>query len=412
MKIEAMNLKPTVLDGAIPSTPSRWHTQFCLALASLAFGRSRLEGCAIDDVTISLVKALEGMGAGFKISGDVCMVEGGLFHPRGDIDAAGHEDNLAILAGVAANLPRNSRITFESRINDSYPFINALMALGVGVSSQSHGRDSPWLIRGPSRHGGTHITGDCPPAYVCSLTLACLLRMRNCDITISSPDRSRAMMNIAEDALTGFGVGVTTGLGNVRVSGSEPLRPSNIRIVNDSELSAYPLVAGALCGRTTVSGDMADEAVISVMEALNADVTASRSKVTANVSELYGATVDLSRCPRSFPAIAVLATAAKGGTVLHSAKIPGRDLITPTVKMLRRMGCPAKATEDGAVIPHSDLKGCEHGYFEDPLVAMAAVVAACRATGDSGIGNPEICEYEYPGFQRHMYLLGLEMGGY
>ncbi len=409
VKINCMNLKPTGLDGAIPSTPSRWHTQFCLALGSLAFGGSRLKRCAIDDVTISLVKALEAMGAGFKISGDVCMVEGGLFHPRGDIDAAGNEDNLAILAGVAANLPRTSRISFESRIKDSYSFINALMALGVGISSQAHGRDSPWLIRGPTRHGGTHITGEVPPAYVCSLTLACLLRMRHCDILISGLDHSRAMMAITEDALTGFGVGVTTGLGNVRVSGSEPLRPSTIRIMNDSELAAYPLAAGALCGRATVSGDMADEAVTSVMRALNTDVSTTRNKITVNASELNGATIDLSRCPRSFPAIAVMATAAKGGTVLHSAKIPGRDIITPTVKMLRRMGCLARVTEDGAVIPHSDLKGIDHGHYEDPLVAMAAVVAACKATGDSEIGNPEICEYEYPGFLRHMSLLGLAM---
>lgn len=375
----------------------------------MAFGRSRLERCAMDDVTISLVKALEAMGAGFDISGDVIMVDGGLFHPRGDIAAAEHEDNLALLAGVAANLPRNSRITFESRIGDPYPFLNALMALGVSVSSQAHGRESPWLIRGPSRHGGTHITGGMPPAYVCSLPLACLLRMRHCDIVISPPDHSRAMMTIAEDALTGFGVGVSTGLGSVRVSGSEPLRPSTVRMNNDSELAAYPLVAGALCGRTTVSGDMADEPVVSVMRALNADISVTRTKTTVKESELRGADIDLSRCPRAFPAMAVLATAAGGGTVLHSARIPGNDIITPTVKMLRRMGCLVRATEDGAVIPHCDLRGADLGYLEDPLVAMAAVVAACRAEGHCIISNPEVCEYEYPGFLRHMSLLGLEM---
>ena len=401
-----MIISPSVLDGAIPSTPSRWHTQFSLALASLAFGQSRLERCAIDDVTISLMTGLEAMGAKVEVSGDTCIVDGGLFHPRGEIDAEAHEDNLAVLAGVASNLPRNSRIQFQSRRGDAYPYLNALMALGVSVSSQAKGRESPWLLRGPSRNSTTHVTGDIPPAFICSLVLAGVLRMRDYEITIIPPDRSISMMELVVDSMSSFGMGMAAGMGRVRVSGLEPLRPTKVRIRDDSELAAYPLVAGALCGRVTVGGDMTGDPSLAAIMAFDADIAASRSQVTVRAGDLNGANVDLSRCPRAFPALAVLATRARGGTVLHSANIPGRDTITPTIKLLRRMGCLAKATEDGAVIPYAHLQGCELGELEDPLVAMAAMVAGCSAEGETVISNPQIAEEECPGFIRHMMSLG------
>ncbi|GEM_PF-1640415 len=405
-----MIISESEIDGAIPATPSRWHTQLCLALASMAFGRSRLERAAVDDVTIGLMKGLESMGAAFSVSGGDVAVEGGLFHPRGEIDAGIHSSNLALLCAVASNLPRPSRISFESRRGEAYPFLNALMALGVSVSSKNRGRDPPWVIKGPGRSGRTHVAGDLPPAYVCSLPLASVMRMRDVEITVSPPDRSTSSMGVAQDAMARFGLGMSFSEGRVRVSGSEPLRPATVKVRDDHELACYPLVAGALCGRATVRGDLAHEAGVGALRSFQVDIESSGDSVTARASAIEGLDVDMSHLPRAFPALAVLSARARGGARLHSALLPGRDLITPTVKMLRRMGCPARATGDGAHIPRCDLQGAELGEIDDPLVCMAAIIAAVSSEGDTSISNPGICEEECPGFLRHMGLLGMRTG--
>ncbi len=397
------------MDGAIPATPSRWHTQLCLALASMAFGRSRLERAVVDDVTIELMKGLESMGAAFSISGGDITVDGGLFHPRGGIDAGGDESNLALLCAVASNLPRASRIAFGSRRAEAYPFLNALMALGVSVSSQDKRGESPWVIKGPTHSNHTHVRGDLPPSYVCSLALASVMRMRGSEIAVSQPDLSHSFMVITQDAMMRFGLGMSFEDGRVRVSGEETLRPATARVRDDHELACYPLVAGAIRGRVTVRGDVAHDAGVMALRSFRVGMEGSADGVTARTSRIEGGGLDMSLCPRAFPAMAVLSAHARGGGRLHSALLPGRDLITPTVKMLRRMGCLARATEDGALVPQCELHGADLGELDDPLVCMAAMIAAANARGETSISNPELCEYEYPGFLRHMELLGMRL---
>lgn len=403
-----MIVSPSTIEGTLPTPPSRWHTQICLALASLATGESRLEHCAIDDVTIALMGGLEAMGADFTVNGDMCTVQGGLFHSRGDVNAEVYEDNLAILASVASNLPRNSRIRFERLTGNPYPFLNSLLALGVIVSSRNQGRESPWLLRGPPRGRQTHISGEVPPAFVCSLPLTSILRGWESEITIYDKDLSQPYMAVTSDAMSRFGLRVSCSHGHIRIMGNTDLRPATVRVIDDRELSCYPLVAGCLCGRVTMKGDAEREA-IQPLHSLHAKIKIGDGKITASRSEIDGGDIDLSSCPRAFPAIAVLATRARGGTRLHSANIPGKDLIAPTVRMLRQMGCLAKETIDGAIIPYSHLHGAELGTIQEPLVAAAALIAAASADGESSIDNPEICENEYPGFLRQMRLLGLSI---
>ncbi|HQW34642.1 MAG TPA: hypothetical protein PKY60_04340, partial [Thermoflexales bacterium] len=107
-----------------------------------------------------------------------------------------------------------------------------------------------------------------------------------------------------------------------------------------------------------------------------------------------------------FPIFAVVATQARGRTVVRDAqelRVKESNRIDGLVAELQKMGAKIQATPDGFVIDGpTRLRGAVVNGLGDHRVAMALAVAALVAEGDTTIEGAECVSKTYPQFFSHL----------
>ena len=112
--------------------------------------------------------------------------------------------------------------------------------------------------------------------------------------------------------------------------------------------------------------------------------------------EIIGKLID------ELPLIAVLATQARGKTIVSDAKelrVKETDRITAIVTELKKMGASITEKEDGFVINGpTRLKSAVCKSYNDHRIAMSLAVAALYADGKTVIEDAECIDISYPEF--------------
>jgi len=202
------------------------------------------------------------------------------------------------------------------------------------------------------------------------------------------------------------------------VPGGQRYEPRRFTIPGDFSSASFPLVAGALAGRATMTGldqetRQGDRVILDIMREFGAGVHGTERGVDVTASELHGADVDLSDSPDLFPVVAVLATQASGSSRLYNAghlRHKETDRIRTTVEFLRRMGAKIEEREDGCAIEGPvRLRGASVDPRGDHRILMSAVVAGIVAQGVTEIGDGECYAVSYPAFLQDMRNLGIEV---
>ncbi len=128
---------------------------------------------------------------------------------------------------------------------------------------------------------------------------------------------------------------------------------------------------------------------------------------------LVGNEVDLSHAPDLFPIVAVMATQARGVTVIKNAehvRLKESDRIAATVEFLGRMGAEIEERRDGCMIKGPcQLRGASVDSLGDHRILMAAAIAALVAEGESVITDGDCFKISYPGFVEDMTALGADL---
>jgi 3-phosphoshikimate 1-carboxyvinyltransferase len=226
---------------------------------------------------------------------------------------------------------------------------------------------------------------------------------------------SRPYVEITRDMMALHGVTSTETKNGYRVLGSQRYRPRDYSIPGDYSSASFPMVAGALTGRATVTGldpsdRQGDRAVLEVLRRFGASVSVNGDAVTVEKGALRGASIDVRDMPDSFPILAVLATQASGTTELTNAKhlrFKESDRIATTTSFLRLMGADIEEREDGCVVRGpTRLKGRSIDPSDDHRILMAATVAGLVADGATTVSDGDCYGISYPGFVKDMKALG------
>ncbi len=411
--------EPSRVTGTVRAPPSKSYTHRAILLAALSGGPSRIARPLVSEDTEATISGVEALGTevtrdaeGFRVSSP------GLRAPSGEIDARNSGTTLRLLTGVAALLTSPVVLTGDASLvkRPMGPLLDALASLGARARSLGGGGRPPVEIRGPLKGGTASIPGSVSSQFLSSLLVACPLAPESTTVDVVPPVRSEPYVEVTLSMLRVFGVEARADGLRLRIPGGQRYRSADFAVPGDFSSAAFPLVAAAVTGGdVTVDGleaslPQGDRRILSILGGFGASVAEGPGRVRVRGGDLEGRTVDLNDTPDLFPALAVLATQARGESCFVNGehlRLKESDRIETTVAFLKAMGADVRGTPDGCVVRGpSRLHGAFVDSQGDHRILMAAAVAGLAADDAVDITNPECYRVSYPSFLEDFRSLG------
>ncbi len=414
-------VKSSEIEGTLSASPSKSYTHRAMVLGLLGDGTSRLDNVLLGGDTLATLNAVRKLGGSVAFEGERCVIGGGrLTCPDDVINTENSGTTIRIMTGIASLLPYHTVLTGDDSIRrrPMQPLISALTELGVECCSTRGNGLAPLIVRGPNAGSETHIQGDISSQFISSLLLSSPLKEVDTDIHITTELKSRPYVEITMDMMSRFGVHCSESDSTFHVPGGQIYQARDYIVPGDFSSAAFPLAAGALAGRTTITNldpkdRQGDRIFVDILKRFGANVKQSEGTVSVSSASLQGMEIDLGDAPDLFPIVAVVATQAKGVTTITNAehvRYKESDRINSTVKFLTDMGAKVEETQDGCVIRGPcALRGTQVYPLADHRILMAAAVAALVAKGETVIGDGDCFSISYPGFVKDMVRLGASM---
>ena len=236
----------------------------------------------------------------------------------------------------------------------------------------------PLTVKGPLKAGRAEISGKHGSQLISGLLMALPFADRNSSLIVHEP-KSIPYTFITLEVLKKFGIRVGNDMFGGRdflesdgdwslctemvfkVKGGQKYRAANINLEGDWSAAANFLVAGAVFGRTELSGldTTSLQADLSIMDILM-DAGASLSQldgdkgnITAQRAPLKAFSADASNCPDLFPIVSVLAAFCQGTSRLAGVgRLANKesDRAKAIIGMLTQMGVKACIEKDELII--------------------------------------------------------------
>ena len=224
--------------------------------------------------------------------------------------------------------------------------------------------------------------------------------------------------NHTEDMIEQFGGQIFINDKEIRIQGGQEFIGQNVVIPGDISSAAFWLVAGLIVPNSkiilkNVGINETRTGILDVIQAMggklsvaDVDNIAKSATMTVETSELVGIEISGEIIPRlidELPIIALLATQAKGQTVIRDAeelKVKETDRIQVVADTLNSMGADITPTEDGMIIKgKSPLHGAKVNTFGDHRIGMMAAIAALLVNDDQvELERAEAINTSYPNF--------------
>ena len=365
-----------------------------LLFGALASGETRVAGILDAEDVRSTRRAVEALGAIVREEGPEWVITPPemLREPADVVDCGNSGTSLRLLAGVLSGIPGLSVLTGDAslRRRPVRRVIVPLRRMGADLSARDDDRLPPLVIRGRALRGVRHVL-EVASAQVKSALLLAGLQAEG-ETTVVEPERSR---DYTERMLLGMGVPVRVEGTSVTIS---PVRPHGTRVEVPGDISS---AAFFLCGAAGLPGSAVTvrslgvnptrTGVLEVLESMGADVSLAnlreeagepRADVTVRARDLRATEIAGPVIPRlidELPVLMVLATQARGRTVIRDAKelrVKESDRLSAMGKILAAAGARIELFDDGCAIEGpTRLHGVQVRTRLDHRIAMSMAVA-------------------------------------
>ena len=404
------------LNGVVAPPCSKSYAQRALAVALLAQGRSVLRNMDFCNDTQSAIRCIEALGA--KVTREfehTFIVDGGL-KPQVDTLCVGESGLSARLFTPIASLCStpiviNGQGTLLYRPMDM--MIQPLRALGVSV--RDGGGRLPIEVCGPMHGGEIDVDGSVSSQFVTGLLLALPLAQNDTVINVKGAV-SKPYLDMTIDTAARFGVAIEhNDYEQFYIAGNQRYQATDYAIEGDWSAAAMLLVAGAVAGSVTVKNistlsKQADVAVCDALVRAGAELISEAKSVTAVNRPLQAFEFDATNCPDLFPALATLAAAAEGESVIvgtrrleHKESNRAEAIRT----QFGRLGIDVDLSSDnvmkirgGKIVGGVEVDGCS-----DHRMAMTLAVAGLNAEKPVVIHGVECVAKSYPDFFKDIEML-------
>ena len=402
------------LMGEIAIQPSKSAAHRAVICASLAEGTSTIDNIAMSDdisATADCASALGLADMEFDEKGKRAVITGRSIKgcDRAVLDCAESGSTMRFFLPLAPLFSRKAVFTGRGRLMErpTEPLKSLLISKGTSW------REEPRVLSGGYEGGVFEISGGISSQFITGLLFALPLLPKKSAILLTSPAESSGYIDMTVEMLRRFGIDAARGEKELTAFGR--YAPADVTVEGDWSHAAFYAVAGALYGKTTLTGlDMhsvqGDRAVIDILARMGAKVNTVKDSVTVERGELMATDIDGSQIPDIVPVLAAAASVARGTTRIYNAgrlRIKECDRLAAMADDLAQVGADVSETEDGLIIRGREtLAGGDASSFSDHRIAMTMAVLAGMTRDGITIDDTECVKKSAPDFWREFGALG------
>lgn len=394
--------------GTLTPPCSKSYAQRALAAALLTEEPVVLRNLEFCDDTRSAMRCIETLGATIEqVDPTTLSIKGGL-HPRGNrLDVGESGLSTRLFTPIAALCPTPVTIVGRGTLL-SRPMTMMLDPLRqLGVTVRDNGGFLPIEVCGPMRGGEVEVDGSVSSQFITGLLLALpraghdtTLHVRN---AVSTP-----YLDMTLDTAQRFGIEICQrDYEEFYIPGNQRYGTTYFSIEGDWSAAAMLLVAGATAGEITVRNvsmlsKQADTAICTALVRAGAAVINETDSVTAVHRPLHAFEFDATNCPDLFPALAALAAAAEGVSVIRgTSRLEYKECnrAEAICEEYGKLGIEVDLSEEDVMkIRGGAIHGARTRSHGDHRMAMSLAVAALRSDGAVTIEGAESVAKSYPRF--------------
>lgn len=374
----------------------------------LADGESTLRNIEFCNDTLSAIKCIEALGAEVRRTGETTLSIRGGFSPRDNVLNVG-ESGLAtrLFTPIAALWDKPVVITGEGTLlhRPMTMMMEPLRHLGVAV--RDGGGYLPIEVCGRMHGGRIGVDGSISSQFITGLLLA--LPMAEGDTTLKVHGAvSTPYIDMTVETAERFGGRILhSDYTEFFIEGGQRYTAADYAIEGDWSAAAMLLVAGAIAGEVTLDNistlsKQADTLICRALVRAGASVINEENSITVAKRDLTAFEFDATNCPDLFPALAALAAAAEGTSVITgTSRLEHKE--SNRAETLReeyaKLGIEIDIeTENVMKIRGGSIHGAEVDGHSDHRIAMSLAVSALRSDGEVKITGAECVGKSYPNF--------------
>ena len=391
-----------------------------IMFGSLAKGVTTVHDILRGEDVLSTMQVFRDLGVQIEDDGNVVTIHGvgfaGLQAPTNKLNMGNSGTSIRLISGVLAGQDFAVEMfgddSLSKRPMDRITI--PLRQMGVQIAGRTNRDLPPLTIHGNKNLQPIHYTLPVASAQVKSALIFAALQAQG-ESVIVEKEMTR---NHTEDMIKQFGGQISVNGKEIRIQGGQEFTGQNVLVPGDISSAAFWIVAGLIIPNSkiileNVGINETRTGILDVVKAMggninlsNIDRVAKSATITVETSELVGTEISGEIIPRlidELPIIALLATQAKGQTVIRDAeelKVKETDRIQVVADALNSMGADITPTEDGMIIKgKTSLHGAKVHTFGDHRIGMMTAIAALLVKdGQVELERAEAINTSYPNF--------------
>ena len=391
-----------------------------IMFGSLAKGVTTVHDILRGEDVLSTMQVFRDLGVQIEDDGNVVTIHGvgfaGLQAPTNKLNMGNSGTSIRLISGVLAGQDFAVEMfgddSLSKRPMDRITI--PLRQMGVQIAGRTNRDLPPLTIHGNKNLQPIHYTLPVASAQVKSALIFAALQAQG-ESVIVEKEMTR---NHTEDMIKQFGGQISVNGKEIRIQAGQEFTGQNVLVPGDISSAAFWIVAGLIIPNSkiileNVGINETRTGILDVVKAMggninlsNIDRVAKSATITIETSELVGTEIGGEIIPRlidELPIIALLATQAKGQTVIRDAeelKVKETDRIQVVADALNSMGADITPTEDGMIIKgKTSLHGAKVHTFGDHRIGMMTAIAALLVNdGQVELERAEAINTSYPNF--------------
>ncbi len=424
--VKSLKVRSSALKGEMKVPSSKSHTLRAILFASMAKGESEVIDYLDSPDSQRMIEACRHLGAEIQVLKNKLVVKGidGRVDRVEDVIQSGNSGIVfRFMAAIGALSKSSVVVTGDPSIRYQRPIeplLSALNQLSCEAKSANHDGTAPIIVKGPLKPGRVVMEGhDSQP--VSAMLIAASFVEGETEIHVKNPGEI-PWLKMTVHWLQKLAIPVKqTNFSQFTVTGKTSYPGFQYAVPGDLSSAAFPLAAAVLTKSRLVienidmNDPQGDKEIVFALKRMGADIEIDEigNKLIVKPSEeLKGIELDMAEMIDAVPIMAVVGCFAKGKTVLKNCGIARKkesDRLRCMSEELQKMGARIEEYPDSLIIYPSPLKGALVNSHHDHRVAMALLVAALTAEGETEIIDPKCVEKTYPGFAEAFKKLGVDV---
>lgn len=411
-------LRAKQLNGQIEVPADKSISHRSIMFGAIAKGTTTVKNFLRGEDCLSTLNGFKELGVPIEDDGQTITIQGvgfeGLKPALGPIDLGNSGTSIRLMMGILAGTNFQTTLFGDEYLNrrPMQRVMAPLNQMGAHLVGFENTQYPPISIQGAKL---SPITYEMPvaSAQVKSAIIFAALQAQGTS-TIIEKEPSR---NHTEQMIKQFGGEIEVSGKTIRVTGPQQLTGQEVIVPGDISSAAFFIVAATILKNSqvvlkNVGINPTRTGILDVLEAMggtfelseideaNESATITVTSSTLNATTIQGA--DIPRLIDELPIIALLATQAKGTTIIKDAqelKVKETNRIDATCEELQKLGANIEPTDDGMIIHGPvQLHGGKVSSRGDHRIGMMLQIAALLTEEIVELDKAEAVAVSYPQF--------------